>query len=274
MVFVDQQSPNSGTTNGYYYLKDDTFLGKFGQCNLITICSKTEEKNGKTLYYVLFKTNINYDELIAVAGTAIGESSFGYQVENRYEVYALANAIMNFYRIKTQSQGSVKDSISKMKAFANTKQNTIYKNFINTSDFQRNDSFFKEAIGAALNAMCPDICIDYSYGATHWDGIDIKANGKWKEGLKFQNKSDIFSIGNNKKHTEILYRDQKCYEKIYDYAWLGVVGYFGINNKQVNPYYPYFEGDTINKNKFGTVFMRESDEFNERIPYGQIKKTN
>lgn len=275
LIFVNHPSTNYEPTNGYYYLKDGTFLGQFGKSNLITICSKTEIKNGELLFYILFKTNIQYDELIAVAGTAIGESSFGYQVENKDEVYALANAIMNFYRIKTLSKGSVKDSISKMKAYAYTKQNEIYKKFINTGDFQRNDSFFKEAICAALNAMCTDICIDYSNGATHWDGIDIKANGKWAEGLKFQNNAaDIFKIGDNKKHTEMLYRDQTCYEKIFDYRWLALCGYYGINDKKENPYYPYYNGDTINKHKFGTVFMRESDEFNNRIPYGKIKKNH
>jgi len=271
LVFDNKVASKNKIANGYYYLKDGTFLGRYGDSTMVTICSKVEKKDCKRLFHIVSETNILYDDLIAVAGTAAGESSYGYQVENKLEVYALANAIMNYYAMN-QSKGSIKDSISQMKAYAYIYQNAIFKKFMNQTDYSRNNSFFKEAICAALNAMCANICIDYSKGATHWDGIDIKVNGKWKQGLKFQNQqADIFSIGDNKKHTAIKYADKRYYEKIFDYKWIGVCGYYELNKNNVNPYYPYFSGDTINKNKFGTVFMKLSDEYRNRIKYGERK---
>ena len=270
LLFDNKTLSKNKIADGYYYLKDGTFLGNYGNSNLITICSKEEMKDEKRLFHILSETDILYDDLIAVAGTAIGESSYGYQVENKFEVYALANTIMNYYHIENESKGTIKDNLIKMKAYAYINQNRIYKDFKNQTDIQRNDSFFKEAIFAALNAMCAKFCIDYSRGATYWDGIDIKANGKWKEGLKFQYESaDIFSIGNNKKHTAIKYKDQKCYERIFDYKWIGLCGFYDFNSNRENPYYPYFKEDTINKNKFGTVFMKLSDDYKNRIKYGE-----
>ncbi|MDD2476571.1 MAG: hypothetical protein PHI32_11745 [Dysgonamonadaceae bacterium] len=259
--------------DGYYYTQDGIFYGKEGTSDLISICSKVESINGQNRYFILYKTNIQYENLILVAGTAIGESSYGYGVENKLEVYAIANAIMNFYRYEYKSNGTIRSSITKMKAFAAINQNDVYKKFISYSDKKRNDTFFKEAICAALNALYDESCIDYSNGATHWDGIDIKQKGrKWQEGLKFQTPSaDIFSIGDNKKSVKQKYGDGKYYERIYDYKWIGTRGFYGINEKKKNPYFPYFEGDKENTNKFGTVLMRLSDDYKNRLKYGDKK---
>jgi hypothetical protein len=258
---------------GYFYTEDGTFYGKHGTSKLISICSKVEKINGKNSYHVLYKTNIEYGNLILVAGTAIGESSYGYGVENKQEVYAIANAIMNFYYYINKSIGTIKSSIVKMKAFAAINQNDVYKKFIEFTDEKRNYNFCKVAIGAALNALHEKSCIDFSNGGTHWDGIDIKQKGrKWQEGLKFQEASaDIFSIGDNKKTVKEKYGDGKFYERIYDYKWIGTKGFSGINKKQTNPYFPYFGGDKINKNKFGTVMMKLSNDYNNRIKYGEKK---
>lgn len=208
-----------------------------------------------------------------MAGTAIGESSYGYGVENKLEVYAIANAIINYYHYENKSNGTIRSSITKMKAFAAIHQNDVYKRFIGVTDKTRNDSFFKEAICAALNALCEESCVDYSNGATHWDGIDITQKGrKWQEGLKFQTSSaDIFSIGDNKKNVKQKYGDGKYYERLYDYKWVGTKGFYGINEKKKNPYFSYFEGDKENTNKFGTVMMRLSDDFKNRLKYGDKK---
>ncbi|MCU0350147.1 MAG: hypothetical protein MUF43_04860 [Flavobacterium sp.] len=259
--------------DGYYYTSDGTFYGKHGKSDLITICSKVEKINENNRYYILYKTNIKYENLILVAGTAVGESSYGYGVENQFEIYALANSIINFYYYENNLKGTIKDSIIKMKAFAAINENAVYKKFKKLSDSDRNLSFFKHAIGAALNALNESTCLDYSNGATHWDGIDIKENGrKWKEGLKFQEISaDIFSIGDNKKTVKEKYADGKYYERIYDYKWIATKGFFGINSKKKNPHFPYYDGDKINENKFGTVFMRLSNEYKNKLKYGKKK---
>lgn len=138
---------------------------------------------------------------------------------------------------------------------------------------KKRESKFWNTIGAALNALHEQSCIDYSNGATHWDGIDIKQTGrKWEEGLKFEEASaDIFSIGDNKNTVKQKYANGKYYERIYDYKWIGTKGLFGINEKKKNIYHPYFKGDTINKNKFGTVLMRLSNDYNNRLKYGDKK---
>jgi hypothetical protein len=263
----------SQAADGYYYNQDGTFYGKHGTSDLISICSKVEKINEKSRYHITYKTNIKYADLILVAGTAIGESSYGYGIENRQEVYALANAILNYYYYINRSNGSIRSSIIKMKAFAAINENAVYTKFIDFTDEKRNYNFCKEAIGAALNALHEQSCIDYSNGATHWDGIDIKQTGrKWEEGLKFEDASaDIFSIGDNKNTVKQKYADGKYYERIYDYKWIGTKGLFGINEKKKNIYHPYFEGDTINKNKFGTVLMRLSNDYNNRLKYGDKK---
>jgi len=259
--------------DGYYYTEDGTFYGKHGTSKLISICSMVEKINGKNRYHILYKTNIEYDNLILVAGTAIGESSYGYGVENKQEVYAIANAIINYYYYENKSNGTIESSIRKMKAFAAINPNAVYKKFIGFTDEKRNYNFCKEAIAAALNALHEKSCIDYSNGATHWDGIDIKQKGrKWGEGLKFQESSaDIFSIGDNKKSVKQKYADGKYYERIYDYKWIGTKGFYGINEKKKNVYHPYFDGDSINKNKFGTVLMRLSNDYKNRLKYGDKK---
>jgi hypothetical protein len=259
--------------DGYYYSEDGTFYGKHGTNNLISICSRVEKVNNRNRYYIKYKTKIKYNDLILVAGTAIGESSYGYAVENKLEVYAIANAIMNYYYYQNNSIGTVRSSIIKMKAFAAIKKNDIYSKFISLTDEERNLTFSKEAIGGALNAMHDKSCIDYSNGATHWDGIDIKQSGrKWKEGLRFQEESaDIFEIGDNKKSVKQKYADGKYYERIYDYKWVATKGYYGINENKKNLYHPYFEGDKINKNKFGTVLMRLSKGFKNTLKYGEKK---
>lgn len=261
--------------NGYYYTQDGTFYGKEGTSDLISICSQVESNNGQNRYFILYKTNIKYENLILVAGTAVGESAYGYGVENRLEVYAIANAIMNYYRYeyKSRPNGTIRNSIVEMKAFAAINQNDVYKKFISYSDKKRNDNFFKEAICAALNALYEKNCIDYSDGATHWDGIDITQKGcKWQEGLKFQTTSaDIFSIGDNKKSVKQKFGDGKYYERIYDYKWIGTKGFYGINEKLKNKYFPYFKGDTINEYKFGTVLMRLSEGFKNKLKYGDKK---
>lgn len=257
--------------DGYYYTIDGHFWGVHGPNDRVSICSKVSHINGKNVYHVLYNTGIRYNDLILVAGTAVGESSYGYGVENKQEIYAIANAIMNFYRYINKSNGSIIKSVNDMQAYAATKQNDTYKKFIKFSNEERNQTFFKEAIGAALNAMNEPSCIDYSNGATHWDGIDAALNGrKWKEGLKFQDPSaDIFCLGNNQKYTKEKYGDRKYYERIYDYKWIATKGVYGTNSRKRNPHYPYFDGDMVNEHRFGTILMRTSDEYNRRIPYGQ-----
>lgn len=258
--------------NGYYYKKDGTFYGKHGNSEYVNICSTVEIKNGKNIYNVQYNTKIKHSDLIFLAATAIGESSFGYGVENKVEVYAISNAIVNYYKIIFKSKGPLKSSIKDMKAYAAINKNDIFTNFSNCSDKKRNYSFYKDAIGAALNALNEKSSYDFSNGATHWDGIDIQKNGKWKEGLQFQEKSaDIFSIGDNKKPVKQKYGDGKYYERIYDYKWTATKGYYGINNKKINVYCPYFKDDIINKHKFGTVLMRLSDDYNKRLKYGEVK---
>lgn len=260
-----------GKADGYYYQEDGTFIGKHGTSKLINICSSYEEIGDNIRYHIKYRTKIKYSDLILVAGAALAESSYGYGVENKLEVFAIANAIMNYYYYEYEGTGTIKSSMAKQKIYATTDGNPTFKKFNKYTDKQRNYNFSKEGIRAALNALHEKSCTDYSNGATHWDGIDAK-KAKWSQGMKFQEKSaDIFGLGDNKKPVKQKYKDGKCYERIYDYKWIGTKGFSGTNPKKKNPYHPYYEGDTINEHKFGTILMRLSKEYKTRLKYGDKK---
>jgi hypothetical protein len=271
-VFLNGSNIETNPASGYYFNKDGTYYGgKYGNSDLVSICSKVEFVNQIYYYHVDQRTSINYNDLVLVAGVALAESSYGYSVENSIEVYAIANAILNYYRHIKMAFGTIRNSILDMQAFALTDGSAVLNQFNLLTDEKRNYHFSKEAIGAALNALNDISCIDHSNGATHWDGIDIK-KAKWSEGLKFSvPSSDIFSIGDNKKTVNEKYKDKKYYRRKYDYRWIATAGFYGQNTKKKNSYYPYFEGDMINKHKFGTVLMRTSDEYNNILKYGEHK---
>ena len=125
----------------------------------------------------------------------------------------------------------------------------------------------KLAISGVINELIGGT--DYSYGATLWDGIDIK-KAKWKDGLKFaKNTHDVFGLEDNKNEGKELWETPGkdiWLRRKWEYKYITTSAYSGENKKKKNPYYPYYDDDKVNQNMFATTFIKVHPDFENIIP--------
>lgn len=125
----------------------------------------------------------------------------------------------------------------------------------------------KLAIAGVINELSNGF--DYSYGATLWDGIDIK-KAKWNDGLKFaEDTHDVFGLKDNKNEGKELWKTPGkdiWLRRKWEYVYITTVAYSGENKKRKNGHYPYFKDDKINQFRYGTTFMKYHPDFENIIP--------
>ncbi|UUF14171.1 MULTISPECIES: hypothetical protein [Flavobacterium] len=242
--------------NGHFYNKDGTFEGKInepdfqGSVEDVYICdgkSTQKDKNGDDFVTYngtqLLKENdakITNDEFIKFVGIAYAESSVGNGVEIKNEVYAIANAMVNYGRLGSK----------KTLAYAATDGNIMFDKFKKAINEKRNNTFMQTALAGGINALMGGK--DYSNKGTHWAGNDIGSKfEKWNEGLIFIDcDHDLFKLGDNAVSGEhyIKYKNGKAptLRGKWDYKWESTAAYSGKNSKG---------------NLSGTTFMKVSEKF-------------
>ena len=208
--FVD---PDGMGVTGDYYKVDGTYIGSDGEDDdkVYVVDSEVDYELPALILFRIGGTNIvseldvSASELELLAASAYGESS----VENvQEEMYGIASAIMNNFNARggDNTLSEVVDDIVN----ASNDGNDRFGEFSNTSKQKRNEnSGMKLAVAAAINAA--DGGVDYSNGATGWDGSDLRSNSH-RFGLNISNPAhDIYNVGDRplkKKENGSLYRRQ------------------------------------------------------------------
>ncbi|MBC7384072.1 MAG: hypothetical protein H7296_13990 [Bacteroidia bacterium] len=235
----------------FYYAADGKFLGQRTNdakgkplpkevMNDVRIASEVIQTKDFKIFEGVKSLNIQHSEFVKFAAIAYGESSVGNGVQNKEEVFAIANTMSNYKKLTGKNS----------KAYAATDGNEKFKDFNKATDEKRNGTFMQTAIAGSINALNGGK--DYSNGATHWAGNDIGSKAeKWAEGLKFTDiKHDLFNLGNNAVSGENYWLDKnnkptKLRGK-WDYKWESTAAYSGTTPK----------GGTS-----GTTFMKVSSEY-------------
>lgn len=227
--------------NGHFYNTNGTFEGKInependGNLEDVYVCdgkSIQKDKNGDN--FVTYNNakilkendvNITHNDFIQFAGIAYAECSVGNGIENKNEVYAIANTMINYRKLTGK----------KSLAYAATDGNPMFEKFKKAIDEKRNDSFMQTAIAGGINALNGGR--DYSNKGTHWAGNDIGSKfEKWHEGLIFTDcDHDLFKLGDNAVSGEhyITYKNGKAptLRGKWDYKWESTAAYSGKNSK-------------------------------------------
>jgi len=216
----------------FYYAADGKFLGQRTKdskgkplpkevMNDVRVTASVIESKEFTIYKGVKSLNIQHSEFVKFAAIAYAESSVGNGVENKEEVYAIANTMNNFKTLTGKNS----------KAFASTDGNAMFKAFNKASDEKKNGTFMQTAIAGSINALSGGK--DYSNGATHWAGNDIGSSAeKWAEGLKFTDtKHDLFNLGNNAVPGETFWLNKNNKPTVsrgkWDYKWESTAAYRG-----------------------------------------------
>lgn len=210
-----------GMTPGDYYKKDGTYLGSDGEVDNKVYAvendgvksSTTNSKGATTNVLVKSKitditetTGVTHSDFVKLAAVAYSESSEKYNTQE--EKFGIASASINNFDARggKQSLGKVLSEISN----ATFDGNERYGNFMFATPGQRSkDEIMKNSNAAAVNALTGGM--DYSNGATGWDGRDLKTNSH-RIGLNIASPShDIYNVGDRpltKKENGSFYRRQ------------------------------------------------------------------
>jgi hypothetical protein len=275
--FINQTLSKSkkNSANGFYYLYDGTFLGNYGNSKEVVVCAKKsdrEDKKSKKKWQEFLspiRLIIENDDFIHFSATIFAESLLGYEIVIKEEVFAFAKAIGNYIIKEKEDKNkelTYREAITANGVYGADSPN--YINFINEKDRNSNSKMML-ALSGVINELTNGF--DYSYGATLWDGIDIK-RAKWKDGLEFaKDIHDVFGLKDNKNAGKEYWKDIKKKETKYlrrkwDYKYITTIAYSGENKKRKNGYYPYYEGDIVNMFKYGTTFMKTHPDFEKIIP--------
>lgn len=270
----------NNSANGYYFLNDGTFLGNYGTSQNIVICDKKNTKykdNNDKIGWNEFsnpqRLDIFNEDFIHFSGAVYGESVQGFGINIKEEIFAFATAIGN-YKKKSKKNMSYRQALNENNVYAIGEKN--YNNFI-----KEDRNKFKEmklAIASVINEILNGF--DYSYGATSWDGIDIKTS-KWAKGLKFtKEEHDIFGLGNNLIEGVEYWKyptkkdNNKYIRRKWDSKYVTTIAYSGENLKMKNRNYPYFKNDKQNMNRFGTTFTKINPDFEKVIPSKTLVNEN
>jgi hypothetical protein len=153
--------------NGHFYNKDGTFEGKInepdyeGSINDVYVCdgkSTQKDKNGND--FVTFNNtkllkendvNVSHEKFIVSASTIYAESSIGYGVIDKNELFAIA-------------------SVHKRNKIAYGIKDKEAIKFRKKTDDERNETNMIHAIAAEINAL--EGGKDFSNGAKQWDGAE------------------------------------------------------------------------------------------------------
>jgi hypothetical protein len=160
--------PN-GDEDGDYYDKDGKHLGSDGKDDDKVYKADGVTKNDKGLVTEATNSNdlgVKHSELLKMAAVSYGESSAG--VTDNKELYAISSSIQNARNGKTIDKtltGSYSYAIGE----------AGYNSLINAGVEGRTGKM-QVAVAGAINAVTGGV--DYSGGATNWDGIDVLSGGK------------------------------------------------------------------------------------------------
>lgn len=177
----------------YFYAADGTFLGKTGTSQEVRILSNEdvstevamqgikdyndgqidEETWNKKIATDTRSLGIDHASFIKKSSTIYGECSHVFGIDSKEEVFAIASV----------------HERNKLAYGASSAQAEIYRN---TSNEARNGTFMQTASAAVINALSGGI--DYSGGATQWDG---------QEQSEFDGTEDRFSVLYGKKQISI-----------------------------------------------------------------------
>lgn len=150
-------------------------------------------------------TGITHEEFQLLAATAYGESG----TSNNYkEIYGIASAIINNNEARGENSSLSKTILSI--AYAASDGNARYGAYSNTSiEGRGKNAGMRKANAGAINALIGGI--DFSNGATGWDGNDLPFNSH-RFGLHISDTShDIYNVGDkplSKKENGSYYRRQ------------------------------------------------------------------
>jgi hypothetical protein len=189
---------------GDYYKKDGTYLGNDGidddkvytvENNAVRTTTNTK---GVTINLMLKSaitditstTGVTHTDFLKLAAVTYAESSE--KGNYREEKFGIASASVNNFEARggKQTLGKVLSEISN----ATFDGNDRYEAFNNSTKIGRssNDDM-KTSSAAAINALTGGI--DYSNGATGWDGRDLKTNSH-RIGLNISSPShDLYKVG-------------------------------------------------------------------------------
>lgn len=156
------------------------------------------------------KLKFKNSELVKLAAVAYSESDA--KSNNKEEQFGIASASMNNYDVRTEKEKIDLSSVLSEISCATYDGNENYQKFNETSSKNRNDNAkMATSTAAAINAIIGGV--DYSNGATGWDGRDLKTNSH-RFGLNISDpKHDIFKVGdrpykNPSKHNNSSYSRQ------------------------------------------------------------------
>ena len=273
--FINQtlNKKKKNSANGFYYLYDGTFLGNYGISKEVVVCAKKSDREDKKSkkewqeFLSPIRLIIENDDFIHFSATIFAESLMGYGVVIKEEVFAFATTLGNFIdKIKKEKKKDIsyREAIKLNGVYGADSPN--YKNFVKEKD-RNSNSKMKLAISGVINELIDGT--DYSYGATLWDGIDIK-KAKWKEGLKFaKDIHDVFGLKDNKNEGKELWETPGkdiWLRRKWEYKYITTIAYSGENKKKKNPYFPYYDDDKVNQNMFATTFIKVHPDFENIIP--------
>ncbi|MGB1283811.1 MAG: DUF4280 domain-containing protein [Polaribacter sp.] len=240
---------------------------------------------------------LSYKDFKHFSATVLGESSVGFAVIIKEEIYAFASANDNFkkwYKKKKKEDISYRSVINKTGAYAISSDQ--YKLYYKKTEEERNGNIsMKYANAAVINAITGGI--DHSNGAVKWSGIDmVSTTEKWREGYQFTSMDhDIFFLGDYLKSGKTWWKDKSGKKtKVrgeWDYKWKSTAAFSGKNPNLTNPswddykdhtkdpararmnYYDKTKTDSIDTVKkkvffesntkyiYGTVFCIQTDEY-------------
>ncbi|WP_264551004.1 hypothetical protein [Flavobacterium sp. N2038] len=159
--------PNILYINGHFYNKDGTFEGKInepdfeGSFDDVYVCDgKSTQKNKDGNDFVTYnntkllkenEANITHKKFIISASTVYAESSIGYGIVDKYELFAIA-------------------SVHKRNKIAYGVNAPAAIKFRKKKDDERNETNMIHAIAAEINVLQNGE--DFSNGAVQWDGAE------------------------------------------------------------------------------------------------------
>jgi RHS repeat-associated protein len=229
----------------YYFTADGLFLNKIGDSKKVFTAERieynTEDCGDGTMglepnVVNSRDLNINYDKFIKKSATVYGESSHGYGIDNKEEIFAIA-------------------SVHERNKIAFGATSAAAKTFTNTADYKRNGTFKQTAIAAEINALTGGF--DYSFGATMWDG---------QEQSEIEENDDTFSNGKFEYHINTM---GWTISDEHFKSWKSSVG-----TKFKAPQLKYTPGKNPN-NKYSTsntIALKSTAQYARTIFWKELKK--
>ncbi len=187
MIFIDPDG-----MWGDYYGTNGEHMGSDGKDDNKAYVADNVTKDKKGLVTAaenLQELAVSNSDLIKLGAVVNGEAGDG---NNKEEKFGIASASMNNFKARN-GKLSLNKTLSKI-SNATFDGNEKYGDFMDASyDERNNNAGMKTSMAAAINAVTGGV--DFSNGATDWDGTDLKTNSH-RIGLHIADPAhDIFKVG-------------------------------------------------------------------------------